>query len=120
LRLPSGTDDLTPYFFKTKKNERHLCSQCGARSVGIETQALIRNAYRVHSSCLVRDSGEQELRFAIVVANGRARQRPAFACTLQPIKSAWPNPSLKRTRTGMPLQALISFWAFHAMPARAA
>ena len=31
-----------------------------------------------------------------------------------------PNPSLKRTRTGMPLQALISFWAFHVLPARAA
>ena len=31
-----------------------------------------------------------------------------------------PNPSLKRTRAGMPLQALISFWAFHALPARAA
>ena len=31
-----------------------------------------------------------------------------------------PNPSLKRTRTGMPFQALISFWAFHVLPARAA
>ena len=30
------------------------------------------------------------------------------------------NPSLKRTHTGMPFQALISFWAFHALPARAA
>ena len=31
-----------------------------------------------------------------------------------------PNPSLKRTRAGMPFQALISFWAFHVLPARAA
>ena len=34
--------------------------------------------------------------------------------------SVRPNPSLKRTRTGMPFQAVISFSAFHAMPARAA
>ena len=31
-----------------------------------------------------------------------------------------PNPSIERTRTGMALQALISFWALRAMPARAA
>ena len=31
-----------------------------------------------------------------------------------------PNPSLKRTRAGMPFQAVISFWAFHVLPARAA
>jgi len=31
-----------------------------------------------------------------------------------------PNHSLKRTRAGMPFQALTSFWAFHVMPARAA
>ena len=31
-----------------------------------------------------------------------------------------PNPSLKRTRNGMPLQALISFWAFRGLPLRAA
>jgi len=34
--------------------------------------------------------------------------------------TATPNPSLKRTRTGMSFQALISFWAFHGLPARAA
>ena len=31
-----------------------------------------------------------------------------------------PNQSLKRTRAGMPLQALISFWALRVLPARAA
>lgn len=31
-----------------------------------------------------------------------------------------PNPSLKRTRAGMPFQALISLWAFHVPPVRAA
>ena len=31
-----------------------------------------------------------------------------------------PNPSIERTRTGMALQALISFWALRALPARAA
>ena len=35
-------------------------------------------------------------------------------------QSLQPNPSLKRTRTGMPFQALISFWAFHGLPVRAA
>ena len=30
------------------------------------------------------------------------------------------NPSIERTRTGMALQAFISFWALRAMPARAA
>ena len=33
---------------------------------------------------------------------------------------ATPNPSIERTRTGMALQALISFWALRALPARAA
>ena len=32
----------------------------------------------------------------------------------------WPNPSIERTRSGMALQAFISFWALHALPARAA
>ena len=31
-----------------------------------------------------------------------------------------PNLSIERTRTGMALQALISFWALRALPARAA
>ena len=31
-----------------------------------------------------------------------------------------PNPSIERTRTGMALRALISFWALRALPARAA
>ena len=31
-----------------------------------------------------------------------------------------PNPSIERTRTGMALQAHISFWALRALPARAA
>ena len=31
-----------------------------------------------------------------------------------------PNQSLKRTRTGRPLQAFISFWALRVLPARAA
>ena len=31
-----------------------------------------------------------------------------------------PNPSIERTRTGMALQALISFWALRALPAGAA
>ena len=31
-----------------------------------------------------------------------------------------PNPSIERTRTGMALQALTSFWALRALPARAA
>jgi hypothetical protein len=31
-----------------------------------------------------------------------------------------PNPSFERTRTGMPLQAFISFWALRVLPARAA
>ena len=31
-----------------------------------------------------------------------------------------PNPSIERTRTGMALQALISFWALRALPPRAA
>ena len=31
-----------------------------------------------------------------------------------------PNPSIERTRTGMALQALISFWALRALSARAA
>ena len=30
------------------------------------------------------------------------------------------NPSIERTRTGMALQALITFWALRALPARAA
>ena len=34
--------------------------------------------------------------------------------------SRQPNQSLKRTRTGRPLQAPISFWALRVMPARAA
>ena len=33
---------------------------------------------------------------------------------------ARPNPSIERTRTGRALQALISFWALRALPARAA
>ena len=36
------------------------------------------------------------------------------------MRSAPPNPSLKRTRNGMPLQALISFWALRGLPLRAA
>ena len=35
-------------------------------------------------------------------------------------QGAWPNPSIERTHTGMALQALISFWALRALPARAA
>ena len=31
-----------------------------------------------------------------------------------------PNPSIERTRASMALQALISFWALRALPARAA
>ena len=31
-----------------------------------------------------------------------------------------PNPSIERARAGMALQALISFWALRALPARAA
>ena len=31
-----------------------------------------------------------------------------------------PNPSVERTRTGRPLQALISFWALCVLPVRAA
>ena len=31
-----------------------------------------------------------------------------------------PNPSIERTSTGKPLQALISFWALRGLPARAA
>ena len=31
-----------------------------------------------------------------------------------------PNASLERTRPGMPLQALISYWTVRAMPGRAA
>jgi len=31
-----------------------------------------------------------------------------------------PNPSLEPTRTSMPLQALISFWALRVLPARSA
>ena len=31
-----------------------------------------------------------------------------------------PNPSIERTRTGMALQALISFWALRALPERGA
>jgi hypothetical protein len=34
--------------------------------------------------------------------------------------SLQPNPSFERTHTGMPLQALISFWALRVLPARAA
>ena len=33
---------------------------------------------------------------------------------------AMPNPSIERTHTGKALQALISFWALRALPARAA
>lgn len=38
-------------------------------------------------------------------------------CQGQPAR---PIPSLKRTRAGMPFQALISFWAFHVLPVQAA
>ena len=31
-----------------------------------------------------------------------------------------PNPSVKRTRTGKPRMAFISFWAIHGLPARSA
>ena len=31
-----------------------------------------------------------------------------------------PNPSLERTRNGMPRMALISFWAMRVLPLRAA
>ena len=31
-----------------------------------------------------------------------------------------PNPSIERTRTGRPLQALILFWALRALPVQAA
>ena len=45
--------------------------------------------------------------------------------SLVALQSLWcrpprPNPSVERTRTGRPLQALISFWALRVLPARAA
>ncbi len=33
---------------------------------------------------------------------------------------AWPNPSIERTRNGMPRLAFISFWAMRVLPLRAA
>ena len=45
--------------------------------------------------------------------------------SLVALQSLWcrpprPNPSVERTRSGRPLQALISFWALRVPPARAA
>ena len=39
-------------------------------------------------------------------------------CAVQRLALA--NPSLKRTHTGMPRKAFISFWALRVLPARAA
>ncbi|MBE0548326.1 MAG: hypothetical protein IH627_11905 [Rubrivivax sp.] len=39
--------------------------------------------------------------------------------TSAPVKER-ANPSLKRTRNGMPRMALISFWAMRVLPLRAA
>ena len=45
----------------------------------------------------------------------------SLGCLRAPLRVApWPNPSLKRTRSGRPALAFISFWAKPALPARAA
>ena len=45
----------------------------------------------------------------------------SLGCLPAPLRVApWPNPSLKRTRSGRPALAFISFWAKPAPPARAA
>ena len=43
-----------------------------------------------------------------------------MAVRFSPSPSVAPNPAIERTRTGRALQALISFWALRALPARAA
>jgi hypothetical protein len=55
---------------------------------------------------------------------GARRCRSQIASSLKYVncglKRVTPNLALKRTRTGMPLQAFISFLAFSVLPARAA
>jgi len=48
------------------------------------------------------------------------RKRCSGSASLGSVAAVTPNPSIERTRNGMPRMALISFWAMRAMPLRAA
>ncbi len=59
--------------------------------------------------------------FAPTLCAGESGGFVYFPHTIRgPRPAMTPNPSLKRTRTGMPFQAVISFSAFHVLPALAA
>ena len=70
--------------------------------------SLSASAYPVWFSCIVASGAKQQV---LGQAQAQDPQRPS---ELQP------NPAFERTRTGRPLQALISFWALRVLPARAA
>ena len=70
--------------------------------------SLSASAYLVWFSCIVASGAKQQV---LGLAQAQGQQRPI---ELQP------NPAFERTRTGRPLQALISFWALRVLPARAA
>ena len=55
-------------------------------------------------------------------ANSVGPTSKAFICTVvvQVRRQVTPNPSIERTRNGMPRMALISFWAMRVLPLRAA
>ena len=70
--------------------------------------SLSASAYPVWFSCMVASGTKQQV---LGQAQAQGQQSPI---ELQP------NPAFERTRTGRPLQALISFWALRVLPARAA
>ena len=62
--------------------------------------------------------GGSDSRLRIECVNLHLTRRPSCVGLLRVAASS--NPSIERTHTGMALQALISFWALRALPARAA
>ena len=102
------------------------CSGCpsfgGQRTlVAARTRYALAHANRFSSS-------EQSLKSIHAPSQGASTarlQEESPVQSLVALQSLWcrpprPNPSVERTRTGRPLQALISFWALRVLPARAA
>ena len=106
------------------------------------SQIPVADLYDTLFNIQLGDAFKQPVAVSVLWAQGRLRQG-AFRCPLRGRLLRWkqrtlvfsarvvayrfasapramPNPSIERTRTGMALQAFISFWALRALPARAA
>ena len=99
-----------------------------SRSVPLAKQSIQNRAF-VHLRCFVQEKVSSLVPHDL--SRLGIRRCPSTSAVIQLVsksaatqRSWWrhprPNPFIERTRTGMALQALISFWALRALSARAA